>query len=199
MKRACSANAPLVWHVREVLLCCCSASGVDVAVDVCLSNAHVCGNELIGPSIARCAPDVLLSVLGQPAKSASANNARYHFEGGSPTNPTALSFSLLLTYCVKRSSRLSEFAVHLWTNVARPETALKRSHRQALAPNIYVMILEQAVEANLPISTSSPSRHPCGSCDSSTKGVSTFLSLARSTLATAQYLSTAFPKKSAIS
>ena len=50
---------------------------------------------------------------------------------------------------------MSEFGVHLWTNVARPAVARSKSNRHALAPNIFVMIIEQAVVANWPRVSSS--------------------------------------------
>ena len=64
-----------------------SASGVEVEIEVCLTDRPAIGNLLNGPSSDRCTPDVERLVSGHPAKSASAYKWGSRFSHLSPITP----------------------------------------------------------------------------------------------------------------
>ena len=91
----CSPGSSAVltpWQAATI-----SASGVECDTAVCPFDCELMVNLVFGPCIVMCIPVVLLSVLLQPAKSASVYKCSWTSSFWSPTHPMNRLFTECLT------------------------------------------------------------------------------------------------------
>ena len=111
---------------------------------VCILDAPVGEKFVHGPSITTWYPVVERTVLGHPAKSASAYKWGPILSIASPTHPTWRMCRVDLTYETSLSSRASHSEFHWFKNLARLCTGLSKSYLAIRAPYIRPISTEAA-------------------------------------------------------